>query len=1111
MLARIESIEQLHTAIQWMQAGQATLQAGMLLAVLLLGLSVAAVWRKDERLAHAARRGQYALFALTAFCCGLLYLGIFEGYYFVNYIQHVTENNEVTTFKITALWASQQGSLLFWCLIMTGFGAAFAFSQRHNRTDRRLPYTLAVLAVIQLFFFMIMVSPFDAEAAQRSSPFSLEYHWLIAMVADPDAPKGSPANIYVGAKTVAACLTDGAFRTSTDGWALLRAANDAGLGKETLASLHATILSDPASLPQPVQAQLIDSVSDGNGMNPNLHNYWIAIHPPMLYLGFVGFTIPFAYAVGSLLSGEVSEGWLKPIRLWTMAAWGFLTVGIALGGLWAYEILGWGGYWAWDPVENASFIPWLTGTAFIHSVIVTERRGMLRAWSFGLIIITYCMTVIGTFLVRSGVINSVHAFGDTKGVDYWFYGFMIVVFMGSLLALIWRLPLLKSDRKLESLASREGSFLFNNLILLAIALVTLVITFWPLITETFYGENGIEELGQNAFVMINAPLFLVVLLLMGVGPALAWRRNNSRQMLRAFLPPTAAAVVVGIINLVWLDSRDLLVSTDHADKIAEIASHVRLLVQVTLWPVCAFTLVCILMEFVAGARARMRSTGENIATALARVSLGNRRRYGGYIVHLGVLLVALGIYYSSMYESEGAVTTSPGGFAILDDKLTGDRFLVYYEGNERSTDWDFLREAFGRDEERSQTYENMLRYVRAHPDKDAGQIVEIVRADAEKQFGGQLPEFFATSALPKMIAAVHWGVRQRDNRNVYENFDTTVHIFEYVAPAELEVSAYLESHRALQDMIYSDPLRGGAVNERTFGLFVIRDHARALISGGGDLRGELAASREQLARIPAAELPQFTGLHRFGLSADDEPTIERVRREILAQIDAVTAALDALTLQGVALGAELPDTHALIRKTMAELPPEEFAAQFGLDASDPQAYANGRFEALKELREFHDMVEAQTAGHRNRIVIELAANITDAAAAGKLTALRPLSLAGLSQARATAEGESLAAIDAEMAAIRDSAVTVHPGMRIFYDKRTGAPRMSEPVKDPHYHRQLSRDTYFILQDTRQDGTATFRYFIKPQMTLGLSGLVIIVLGTVMAILPTFRRRRPEVA
>lgn len=1097
MLAKIQDIQQFETAVAWMQTGQSALQIGMILTLLLLGLSVASVVLKDERLTHAARRGQYALLGVTAFCCALLYLGIFKGYYFVNYIGNVTENNELLQFKISALWASQSGSLLFWCLILTSFSAAFAFSQRHNRTDRRLPYTLAVLAVIQFFFFFILVSPTSAEAAQRSSPFSLSWYWM-------SAPE-------VASTTMQAALQGGAIKAPADGWAIVRAFVESGHGDWTLGQAYTAITTDPASLPKPVQAALLDNTSDGGGLNPALHNYWIAIHPPMLYCGFVGFTIPFAYAVGSLLSGEVSEGWLKPIRLWTMGAWGFLTVGIALGGLWAYEILGWGGYWAWDPVENASFIPWLTGTAFIHSVIVTERRGMLRGWSFALIIVTYCMTVIGTFLVRSGIINSVHAFGATGDVDVWFYGFLGIVFMGSLLALIWRAPLLKSDRKLESITSREASFLFNNLIFVTIAAVTLVVTFWPWITKKLYGENGSEELGQNAFVMINAPLLLFVLLLMGIGPALAWRRNNSKQMLRAFLPPTVGALVVGVINFVWLHSHDLLVQTDHGESIATLASHVRWGVQLTLWPICAFTLVCILMEFIAGARARKRSTGENIFAALVRITLGNRRRYGGYIVHLGVLLVALGIYYSSLYEHSGSVTAQPGGYSIISDKLSGDKYLVYFESEQATDDWDYLRQSFGQDEQTTKVYENMLRFVRKNPDKSADEIVALVRQDAEEEFGGELPEFFTQNALPRMIAAVNWGVSQRDNTKVYESFNAVVRVFPYAEPDQLEIETYLDAHGQMQTMLYGDARDSNEFNDRSIGLTVARWQAIDVRMLGGEFQTQFKARREVIQAAAAKDIPAMTGLDQFGFSQAGDEDINRIRRAVVGAMDDISKAMDLLTLEGVKLGPELIAVNEEIREAVVALPQDEFAARFGMKTDDADAYATGRFNALKDLEQFHQTVEAEVARRRNRLVSDLALRINEPGAAEQLQALRPLSLTGLQQAKTAADPAQAAAIESEIAAILEDAITVQPRMRIFYDKRSGAPRMNEPVKDPYYHRTFGRDLYFILQDSQPDGTATFRYFVKPMMSLGLAGLGVIIIGIVLAFLPNMRRRRPEVA
>ncbi|MCA8910835.1 MAG: cytochrome c biogenesis protein CcsA, partial [Planctomycetes bacterium] len=765
----------------------------------------------------------------------------------------------------------------------------------------------------------------------------------------------------------------------------------------------------------------------------------------------------------------------------------------------------------WDPVENASFIPWLTGTAFIHSVIVTERRGMLRAWSFALIIITYCMTVIGTFLVRSGIINSVHAFGATGDVDTWFYAFLGIVFMGSLLALIWRSPLLKSDRKLESISSREASFLFNNLILVFVAAVTLVVTFWPWITKQLYGENGSEELGQNAFVMINAPLLIFVLLLMGVGPALAWRRNNAKQMLRAFLPPTASAIVVGIVNFIWLHSHDLLIATDSSGSIATVASEVRVGIQVLLWPVCAFTLVCIFMEFISGARARRRSTGENFVVSLFRLTLSNRRRYGGYIVHLGLLLVALGIYYSSLYENSGSVTAQPGGYAVISDKLSGDEYIVYFESEHRTENWDFLRDKFGMDEQRAQTYQNMLQYVRKNPDKDAGEIVEMVKKDAAKQFGGELPPFFVKNALPNMTAAVVWGVNQRDNTKVYESFDTKVRIFPYREPDNLDVQPYLDAHRKVQDLLYGDARKDGAFDDHSIGLMVARWQSTAVRLQGGAFRDQYLARRKQIAEADAKDLPAMTGLDQFGFGSASDEQLNRVRQAVLGAMDEVRQAIDALALEGVKLGPELIAVDRQIRDTVSELPKDEFAARFGLDTSDAEGYATGRFDALKDLEKFHETIEAEAAQRRNRLVVELAGRIEEDGAKEQLKALRPLSLTGLVQAHEQAEGAKAEAIQAEIDEILKDADTVAPRMRLFYDKRTGAPRMNEPVKDPYYHRTFSKDLYFILQQSKPDGTATFRYFVKPMMSLGLAGLGVMIVGIVLAFLPTMRRRRKGAA
>ncbi|MHC4839932.1 MAG: heme lyase CcmF/NrfE family subunit [Planctomycetota bacterium] len=1109
MLAKIQSVEELETAISLMIAGRDLITLGLFSALLVCGLGIAAAVRKDERLAHAARRGQYALFFLTSLCVGLMYLGIFEGYYFVKYISRVTENAETIPFKISALWASQQGSLLFWCFIMTGFGAVFAFTQRHNRTDRRLPYTLAVLALVEFFFFYIMASPFSPDAANMTNPFAMDWWWMIGAVKN-DAGEIVSWN---GAQTLGDILQNGGISPTSAGrdmlWAFIGPdATEASLSAFqrsdwaalSLRELHTVVETDFASLPQGVRESMLLSYSEGGGMNPALHNYWIAIHPPMLYLGFVGFTIPFSYAVGSLLSGEVGEGWLRPIRLWTMASWGFLTIGIALGGLWAYEILGWGGYWAWDPVENASFVPWLTGTAFIHSIIVTERRGMMRVWSFALVIITYCMTVIGTFLVRSGIINSVHAFGAT-GDNSWFYAFIGLMLFGSLFLLLWRLPLLKSDRKLESLWSREGSFVFNNLAFLSLALTTLLITFWPLITRTFYGEGGEVELGADAYVMINIPLFLMILLLMGIGPALSWRRTGKQQTIRAFVPPLVAAVFVGVANYFWLSGRDLILTSDGGDNIQKASTFVRQLVQFTLWPISAFTFVCVIMEFGSGARARMRGVKQGFITALIGVTMSNRRRYGGYIVHIGLLMIGLGIYYSSFYEVEGTIHTSPGGYTVLADRVSGNKYLVYYDGHERSDGWDNVESVFG-DESRAQLYQNMFSYVRANEDKNADDIASEIESQA-----GQM--------VPAMRQAVEWAVAQRDREVVYEDFHASLRIFPYEEPSELAFESYLDAHGATQATIYGES--NSSDNIKFAASYYVRTFLLTLNASEEDKLARLSERLQQLTEAGDEDFIRLAGLERSVIDRSVAPAeVPALKAAIMGRLATYQERFDSLVFEGIALGVALPEVNEQLRKAINELPDNVLRRQFELgNISDADVLA-ARFRIVKDLKAFHGVVENSVVHARNLHVTKLLNDDN----AEELEKLRPLSLAGLQNLLRAKDmptikefltEERVALVESEIEAILESADSVNPRIRIFYDKRTGVPRTAEPVKDPAIHRTLSKDFYFILQDVDQQGKAFFRFFIKPQMALGLAGLAVVILGTFMAFLPQMRRRRREVA
>jgi len=376
---------------------------------------------------------------------------------------------------------------------------------------------------------------------------------------------------------------------------------------------------------------------DGPGPNPLLQNHLLmAVHPPFLYMGYVGMTVPFAFAIGALLSGKLDDTWMRTTRRWTMLAWICLTLAIIFGMWWSYDVLGWGGYWAWDPVENASFMPWLTATAFLHSVMVQERRGMLRVWNVTLIVATFALTILGTFLTRSGIISSVHAF--TEGtIGYYFLAFIALVLLFSTAVLLGRSPELRSQGSLDRLASRETSFLLNNLMLTAFCFTVLLGTLFPLLAEAVRGIK--VSVGAPFFNKMTVPIMVTLLFLLGVGPALPWRGLPDGAARRQFLPPTLAALVV-----------------------AALAVTVRV---PSVWGILAFTfaafaLTANVQEFFTGAAARMKAHGENPLLALGRLMMANRRRYGGYIAHFGVIAVAVGITASASYRSEREVTLKPG-------------------------------------------------------------------------------------------------------------------------------------------------------------------------------------------------------------------------------------------------------------------------------------------------------------------------------------------------------------------------------------------------------------------------------------------------------------------
>ena len=395
--------------------------------------------------------------------------------------------------------------------------------------------------------------------------------------------------------------------------------------------------------------------ADGLGLNPSLQNPYMALHPPSLYLGYVGLAIPFALAMAAMLAGRTDARWVVASRRWTLAAWGFLGIGMLLGSHWAYTEVGWGGFWAWDPVENAALMPWLVATAFLHSVMVQERKGMLKVWNISLIAGAFALSIFGTFLTRSGILSSIHAF-VASDIGWYFMVALVLIIGGSFALIMWRLPQLKADRRMESLVSREATFLFNNLLLVGIAFAVLWGVVYPLLTEAV---GQVRESVSTPFYEFFVIVFgLPLLLLMGIGPLIAWRRASLRQIRTTFLWPFLGGLATGIAMVAFgLDSS---------------------------WPgvaagsICAFVTVTIISEFVRGTVARHRVAEESWPIAFLHLIDRNRRRYGGYIVHLGVIVFVVGAVGASAYETSGQGVLKKG------ETLTIGSNVLTFEGVEQT-------------------------------------------------------------------------------------------------------------------------------------------------------------------------------------------------------------------------------------------------------------------------------------------------------------------------------------------------------------------------------------------------------------------------------------------
>ncbi len=402
------------------------------------------------------------------------------------------------------------------------------------------------------------------------------------------------------------------------------------------AQLYQTFAGINPSTFKPVDGVLF-TPQDGRGLNPLLRHPGMIIHPPMLYLGFVSFVIPYAFAIAALITGRTDDRWIRLTRRWALWAWLFLSFGLVLGGRWAYDVLGWGGYWGWDPVEIAAFMPWLTGTAFLHSVMIQEKRGMLKHWNMLLIILTYCLVIFGTFLTRSGVLSSVHAFAQSA-IGPLFFTFIGITLITSVALIFYRWDALKSETKMTSLLSREALFLLNNLLFIGV----LVVCFWgviyPLISELFTGQK--ITVGPPFYERATGPLFASLMLLMGIAPLSAWGHSTLKTIGRTIWKPIAGAAIITTVIF---------------------ATYTQNIIALTGFFLVALVILVTLYEYWRGANARQKSQGENIFTAFWNLTGRNRRRYGGYIIHISMMLMAVGILGIELFQVETQGTVGVGG------------------------------------------------------------------------------------------------------------------------------------------------------------------------------------------------------------------------------------------------------------------------------------------------------------------------------------------------------------------------------------------------------------------------------------------------------------------
>jgi cytochrome c-type biogenesis protein CcmF len=526
---------------------------------------------------------------------------------------------------------------LFVAFIGIGCGiyAGVTRSNAWTGVAERAVYSVAILvtAAIAILFAAFALCDFQLEYVARTSARAMPLPYRMAALWG-----GQEGSLLLWLWILAIYSSIAVYTQRTRTRSLLPWASAMLLSNQAFFLVLVNFFTNPFDLFPPGQAP-----SDGTGLNPLLQHPLMTIHPVLLYTGFVGFAVPFAFGFAALVTGELGTTWFRSTRRWSIFAWAALGIGIILGGRWAYEVLGWGGYWAWDPVENASFMPWLVATAFLHSVMVQEKRDMLRIWNLTLIGLTYTLCLFGTFLTRSGIVQSVHSFAQTAWFGRVFLSYVVLVAALFFGALLWRRKELKSPNRLESAVSREASFIFNNWAFLAILVVVFCGTLFPVATEAFRGVK--TTVGPRFFNTMTAPLALFLLLLTGVGPLIAWRRASFASLRRQFLVPVACGAFVAVGLVLFLGS------------------------SLTWYPFMAWTLSAFVVgtvgqEYTQAVRARMR-LGESPIRALATLLRKNQRRYGGYVVHVGVVFILVGAA-GAAFNSEKLQNVKPGDSVTLD-------------------------------------------------------------------------------------------------------------------------------------------------------------------------------------------------------------------------------------------------------------------------------------------------------------------------------------------------------------------------------------------------------------------------------------------------------------